>query len=525
MDTHGIFDHLKGGWKRYVALFVFNFIAGTLIYLVLISNQLTNPYDGLWHNSYYGKWSWILRIGRWAWIFINKLRLGLSPEPITSLTSIAIFALGNTAILSIFDVRGVIGAFAGCLMIANTAVCVSLSYRYMSPTFALGYCTSTLAVWVLLKGHERSLRGRSLISLVFVVISLGLYQADIGCTCLIILAYLVCLLTKEHDAKKSFSFAIQGAMLIIAGCAIYYIIWRCLLKLTHTAAASYKGANAVSVYAILKNLPSQILYAYKAFYYYFLTKDFIKHNVYQRFPLFHVVLLLLLSSIILNVIRSKEAPKWRIVVCLLLIFLFPLATGFSLLLASESRLMIQMTMPFAILVPVCLCIFCNQVSRTELSFNWRSCLCYAVVGIILYGNVLMVGVDQHVMLEGREKTFRLIDRIVTELDDQGLSTKDKPLLFIGSPADNQFFAKDPLWAKANSYAQYGKFSSADNTMLYSYAALMEALGYNIPTYRNIKLYGEIRTNKDIKAMPAYPESGYILEQKDKIIIKVANSND
>lgn len=36
-------------------------------YIVIVSNELTNTYDGLWQGSYYAGYSWVLSIGRWFW--------------------------------------------------------------------------------------------------------------------------------------------------------------------------------------------------------------------------------------------------------------------------------------------------------------------------------------------------------------------------------------------------------------------------------------------------------------------------
>lgn len=52
MNIHSIYKKLKIE-KSYINFLIISMLMGILIYLTLISNQLTNHYDGLWCDPYF----------------------------------------------------------------------------------------------------------------------------------------------------------------------------------------------------------------------------------------------------------------------------------------------------------------------------------------------------------------------------------------------------------------------------------------------------------------------------------------
>ena len=88
--------------KSYVILLGINIIVGVLIYLSLITQQLTNHYDGLWSAPLYRAGRWEISIGRWFWPVLDYLRKGYAADPFNSYLAILLFAAGNLLIADIF---------------------------------------------------------------------------------------------------------------------------------------------------------------------------------------------------------------------------------------------------------------------------------------------------------------------------------------------------------------------------------------------------------------------------------------
>lgn len=145
-------------WKcsQIKKMVIVQFIFSILLYSILITNQLTNHYDGLWSGNYALSGTWELSIGRWFWLYIDRLRIGISSEPLTSCLALFLIIIGN---ILIFDIFGQIGKktgyLAGMIIMSSTTVCNYLSYRYMSPTFGASFLLSILVAWILVKKQNR----------------------------------------------------------------------------------------------------------------------------------------------------------------------------------------------------------------------------------------------------------------------------------------------------------------------------------------------------------------------------------
>ena len=126
--------------------------AGCIVYYLLISHGLFNHYDGLWHPSRFYAGDWEVSLGRWVWPYIDRFRFGLVSAPMNALFSLIMTGLGHCLLFRLFDVKSVfVRLLTGLLWIGSTAFSVSLSYVYMSPTFAAAFLFSIAAVYVLIR--------------------------------------------------------------------------------------------------------------------------------------------------------------------------------------------------------------------------------------------------------------------------------------------------------------------------------------------------------------------------------------
>ena len=91
--------------RRNIQFFMICMALSTLAYIVLIANELTNTYDGMWKGAYDTYYTWVVSIGRWFWPLVGKVRLDMSPEPFTTLLSLALMVAGGCIVVEWFEVR------------------------------------------------------------------------------------------------------------------------------------------------------------------------------------------------------------------------------------------------------------------------------------------------------------------------------------------------------------------------------------------------------------------------------------
>ena len=175
---------------------IVQFLFSVILYIVLIANQLTNHYDALWSGNYALSGRWELSIGRWFWLYIDRLRMGISSEPLTWCLALFLIIIGNMLLLDIFGQIGrKTGYLAGIIILSSTTVCSYLSYRYMSPTFGASFFLSIFAAWILAKKPLKAW-----LSVLAVVLQLGSYQANIACTCVMLACTLAIAVRVKYPA-------------------------------------------------------------------------------------------------------------------------------------------------------------------------------------------------------------------------------------------------------------------------------------------------------------------------------------
>lgn len=515
--------------KKFIKYFIATILFSLAIYSVILTNELTNTYDGLWCGSYRQAGYWEISIGRVLWCFLDVTHCGIAAEPANILTSLAIFSAGVQLVFSIFDVPDCKRRYlASALMICNTTILVWLSYRYMTMTFATAFFFSILGVWYLKRTYKDKFNIKYLIlaTLSFMA-ALALYQADIGCSTLLIALLLLELLMSEKGIKKAVRFLTTSLCSLICACAFYKILWDLVLRLLNIQAASYKGANTLSAAGIIKAIPSRVDFAYKSFFNYFLNND-MKFNVYQRYPVFFRTILILSAVCIivyfiiacrrclLSVAEGKDSIIAMIFSTLIILFI-PVLSNSALILAPESDMMIQMTMGMSMLFPLSLALS-TKVDCGKKNFE----LVYiAIFAIVLYGNMLMVSVDQHTMRQGREETLFLFSRIETYLDSIDDIT-DKSVVFAGTPSNNPMFYHDKLWELSNDYSKYGLFWQNGVGITQSYSGLLRDTGLNLKLETDMDYYHKLIDSSEVKAMPVYPAKDSIKEIDGRIVVKISD---
>ena len=527
-------EALMEKYNRKIQIYTITFVLSVMSYSVLIGNELTNTMDGMWHGSLYSGYNWVVSIGRWFWPVVGMMRNNLSPEPFTSVASIALFTYGACLITYLFGVKSQRSAVLVSLnLLVNTAVCVSLSYRFMSPTFALAFLFSVRAVCSLRekKGNRGLFFG---MAVMFLVASLACYQMDLGCFCIMILLLTVKDMMEREDLKEAGIFILKAGACGAISCCLYKILWDCSLRILKIDAANYKGANQLSVRRMISFFPVRLLDAYKSFFSYYLKND-IKHHVFQSSSFYICVWILFFAGVLaVTWMKTSSFSKVRICLVCAALLLIPAAANVTMLIAVDDyNYMIQMTMPLIMVFP-CLLSLIEGVGTEESvyrgtakrlfpqSAQWMNLACKALMIFVLYGSFLMVSVDQHVMLVSRQTTLAFMNRVISGIETSSLSKPTDGYVFIGRPSDNHQYQKDKVWNYSNLYARYGDFRLYTNCGTQSYRGLMRDCGLNIPLNLDDKLWHQLEKAPEVIGMPVYPEEGYIKTVGSCVIVKLSD---
>lgn len=505
-------DCLKKNLKRF-SIYAFVIMGiGVASYLPLIARGLTNTYDGLWQETYFQAGNWELSIGRWAWPFLDKFRGGYAAEPFNSLLTLLLMTTASLIIISTFGMHRYCFRHA-LIMLLNPTVCCFLSYRYMSPTFGMSVLLSSIAGCALTRNFSKRKSNILLciICSVALAVSLGLYQANVGCFCAIVVIYALYQLLEDHF-KDCLNVLLKGAIVGIVGCIIYKILWDVALALRYIVAADYKGAGSVSIIDMITSLPRGILQAYKSYVIYF---SFFQSNYVFRIIRIAIVFGLLILTVAVGIKKLKH-NKGKLCLYIVLLLLTPVAINFFHLLAPNGDgLMLQMTGSSVIYMVLLMCLLEKTASQRVKTIVVTFSL------LILYGNVYATGTDIDAMSQGTVAAQSLMENVNITLVKEDLFDLEYNYAFVGRMSDNPLFKTNELWDKASHYARFGEFWYTPDCLTYSYRGLVNSLGLNIDIVdeNSLKTFFE---DENVKRMPVYPSEGSIEKLDDTIIIKISD---
>ena len=505
MEKEKMFEKINDYLKRIFVVIVL----AVLCYLPLIANSYNNSFDGLWHPTHKQAGNWELSIGRWAWLFLDKMRDGYAAEPLNSLLTLFFISTAMTILFYNYKRKSYIFIL---LFVISTVTCCFLSYRYMSPTFGLSVLLPVIAAKLTIEKLENQLKfHQSLIWLLIIglmTVTLGLYQANIGCYCIIVL---FAALKYVYDDKFEYSLKLifRAIVMFAISCILYKIIWDIALKLRHVEAAGYKGADDITITRILLNIPYGIRNAYVMYIHNFIYPD----SCYLFSPIRLLIIILLLIILIALPIFNKLSIK-NIIIYEFIVLLMPIACCVCYLLTPDAEgLQMQMTAPLVLFISLILA-FISEKTKS---------LLIAVAGcLLLYGNIYSVGVDIDALALGTASCNTIMSSIVNYIIGEDLYSDTYKYAFIGEISDSPLFKVNENWTNSSYYAHFGYMLTAPSGLYDSYNGLIDDMGLNGFYLLSAEEYEKLIDNKDIEDMPCFPNKGSIVKKGDTVVIKVSN---
>lgn len=509
-------EKFKYKTKQWLPVFMGCMIFSIIIYYMLLSKGLVNSDDGLWEYNYYKAGSWSLSLGRWFWLYLDRLRFGISTEPITSLLALACYSTGIIISLDIFDIKVTdkIVYLVSMLFLSSVSVSISLSFRFMSVDFGVAFLLAMLAAWAIIKIDKVWLA--VIAGGILIALSTGVYQAYIGCTCITLVGYFLIVLCDDRVELKTIVRDIIKSVLAAAlGGILYFIILKLHLTVFHIGLSDYNGANNYSLMNAVKNLPFSIGYSYRVFILYFFENNF-KLNVLQEFKIYWIVFLGAAIFFIRKLLGIAKKNKIKALLFALFIATVPIASNAVLLITTGVWVSLHMTVAMALCIPIILCAEVQDCTGKIWSWVWK--INVLVLLIMLYGNIYQLQIDQEAMWEGQKATISIAEEIIHKLDETGNLDANVQYCVLGSPAGNELFYFSKIAEEANRYALFGNWNTG---MRRSWQGVFRYLcGINLEMCSSWD-YDAIAANPRVENMPVFPEEGCIIKIDNIVVVKVS----
>lgn len=511
--------------------FIILYIYALLLYSPLIVLRLTNSMDGMWDQDDHAAGAAELRIGRWFWPYLDRLRMNVSLDPLPTIVSLAFFVAGILLIVSVLQLRmRVLTYAAAMLFLSSPAVLCQLSYSYMSITFSTSFLLAVLAIWIA-AGDRGSRRGKILqvlLSGLVISVMMGCYQASLGVTCVTALVLFLLMLAREEKGgslkeKRNGSpwhFVLRMLLALILGAALYEAFLQANLAYFHETMSDYNGADAITFSGVLMGLPEAIRHTYSSFRFYYGNSGY-HFSALQGSRWFYLLYLVPAAGCIGLVIRGVKKGGWlRGLVMLLGILLLPVFANSFFLLAAGSETMMQMTAGMALTLPLVLC-FWAELSDMKILHKGASWILAAGIFLLCYGAAGQAAIDQYAMYVGRQASLSLADNVMDVLAISGVDYTENVVLVYGAPADSPLFIRTELYQKANPYAQYGSWNGNVELNRLCWSHFFEQqLRVNV-NYAEGDTLETIYHSPEVVAMPVYPAAGSVANVWGVTVVKVS----
>lgn len=543
--------------------FLILWIYTLLVQLPLLVLRLTNDLDGLWNQDDYLAGTWELSIGRWFWPFLDKMRFGISLDPLPAVFSLALYSLSFLLILRLLDlIPSGRNLLVGFLFLGSVGIVCQMSFGYMAITFAVSFFLAVLAVWVLLAPVTSSAILRILLSALCIAFMMGSYQAGIGTTALLMLFVLLYSIAAEGgtesakpaflpaDARERLRFFIRAFCSVALGGILYVLLLKFRLWMTGTPASDYQGFSEISPLYILAGLPNAFHHCYRTVLNYFVNGTYLSHALERHswFPLCYIPVFIPVCVVFVRIFRRKKAEALLFLAGILLI---PAAANCFYLAAPETETHMQMVVSMALILPLLFCMtnFVFPSGKTALSGSTVSGGKAALSGsavsggrassfrkserclkgillldllFLLYGGILQCEMDQYGMYAGRRASQTLAQSILTEAGRQGYDYINGQFLIVGPPASSKTFYTAPLFERANAYAQYGRWSNDISFSRISWSRLYTNYLRIQVSFAQGDTEATISTLPEVAAMPAYPAAGSVQNIYGVLVVKLSD---
>ena len=506
-----------------------------MVYFPLISLKLTNTVDGLWTTAEYMAGAWELSNGRWFWLVTSFLRFSLQLEPINAVVCLVLVSLGVTKLHMTFKTvhegrTSCLDWLAGLCYLANTVIGCYLSFAHQSVEFGLAFYLSVLAAVCVIR--SRSIAAGIAQGAFLLALSLGLYQTDLACFCMVLLAWFLVLLFRGEEGIKLRYYIAKCLGSAVCGAALYWGILQIILKISGVAMTNYQGGASTSPLNMLKSLPQSIVKCYAQFWDYFFG-DTVRHNVLQSFGVLYALAFLVVGAALacrlVRLIRRKDWENTFYGTAALLVL--PMMCTVFMVATSQALFYIPMSGGLALFLPVCFWLLDSSREGETACDAFRKCwnkaekaLILLTAAAVVYGSVFMSAIDQQAMYEGRKATKQIADLVAGELVAEGYYDLPEklPVMLVGRPSASPLFRTHIIYWDANDYAQVGLFEKENAaTMRYSWNAVFRDLTPMQLELCSDEVYDELIRTEEIKRMPTFPEKGSMQEMDGVYVIKIS----
>ena len=414
-------------WK---ICFISAVVIGLITHLYKITNWLPN-WDSLVFR--YDAQN-MLSMGRWFLPVASGISSFYDLPWLTGLMAILFHALGAVAIVEIFEVKKAVTAcLIGATVVSFPTVTSVMMYNYVADAYALSFLFAVLAALFLTKEKPKYL-----ISVILIALSVGIYQAYITVTIMLLLCFLIIkALSKDTKIKELFIFVGKFLLTGVLGMVLYYVALTLLLKLTKTTLLDYQGfGDAASLSGI--NIYASLYTIKESFFGYFF--DF--SNGINAFSIINIVIVLTSAILYLaHIIKNKIGLLKSLIIAAFVAFL-PVGASVLSFLNSSIDYHNLMKMGFLIFYLLFILIY-EKIDFEKINFQAiKSWSVLVISAVLIFNYIIIANVSYHKLNMSYEKSIGSLNRIADRIEQTDGANECDSVLVLGALDNSEAYSSN-----------------------------------------------------------------------------------
>lgn len=410
--------------------FISAVVIGLVAHLYKITNWLPN-WDSLVFR--YDAQN-MLSIGRWFLPVASGISSFYDLPWVTGLMAIFFHAIGAVAIVEIFNVKKAVTAcLIGATVVSFPTVASVMMYNYVADAYALSFMFSVLAAFFLTREKPKYL-----VSVILITLSVGIYQAYITVTIMLLLSFLIVkALFDNVEIKKLFiygtKFLITGAL----GLVLYYLVLIFLLKLTKTTLLDYQGFGDAASLAGIDVFAS--LYSIKeSFFGYFF--DF--SNGINAFSVINIIIAIASFVLYIAYIIKNKTDLLRLIIVTFLVIMLPIGANVLCFINGTIDYHNLMKMGFLIIYLLFILIY-EKIDFQKISLQAiKSWSVLVISAVLIFNYIIIANVSYHKLNISYEKSIGTLNRIADRIEQIDGSDDCNNVLVLGSFDNSEAYSSN-----------------------------------------------------------------------------------
>ena len=505
-------DYILPEWK---ACFFAALLTGVFAYFYKIANWLPN-WDSLVFR--YDSQN-MIALGRWFLPVVCSFSSFYDLPFLNGIIAIVFHALGAVCIVKTLNVKKKITAgLIGAVIMSVPTVTSVMMYNYVADGYSISFFMATLAAFYMTKGKPNYI-----IASLFIALSVGIYQAYITVTIMLVLFFLINKLVFENASfkdiiKKTVFMLLSG----ILGMALYGIILKIILGVFSAELLEYQGMSDAASFSGIDLMGSLYTIKETLISYFFDLSGGI--NVYVILNVFVLVFTVLyyIKCIVKNQVYKNFANLIMIAVLSVLLILGAGALAFINPGVDYHNLML---MGYSVFYLFFLIIYERGTEKNEKRTSAKCWFVLIMAVAVIINHVVIANVSYHKAQIAYEKSYGVLIRIADRIEQTENAADCDKILVIGALENSNDYSVN-LSPDITGITDGHIIRADDETV--GQSVLTSALNdYCDKNYGFIS--GEekktLLQREDIKAMKNWPHKDCVTVLDDTIVIKLGTEGE